>query len=82
MNYPHITDDMLAKVIATGFPSMQGRLTAGELRWLWEAYSPEAVDAAMWEIECRGRECGDPFDEVRRMIQPRRPRMALGGRNL
>lgn len=80
MIYGHITDDMLAGVIAAGFPSMVKRLSVGELRWLWERYGAEAVDAAMYDIESHGSDGGEPFDEIRRKIEPRRPHTILATR--
>ena len=73
MRYDGVSDDMLAQALAVGFPTLAGRMTAGEVRWLWERYDPERVDAAMWRLECGGC-AGDPFDEVRRLIKPDRLR--------
>lgn len=73
MMYDGVSDEQLAEVLAVGFPTLAGRLTAGELRWLWERYDPERVDGALWSLETDGC-AGEPFDEVRRLIQPARVR--------
>lgn len=70
MKYNLITDDMFATMLRCGFPTLAERMTATEVRWLWEHFDISLVDHAMFYLEVEG--CiGSPFDEVRRILKRR-----------
>lgn len=68
MVYSNITDEQFTQMLQGGFPTLARRMTADELRWLWEHYDISLVDKAMFYLEMEG--CvGSPFDEVKRLLK-------------
>lgn len=66
--YNLISNDCFTDLLERGFPTLAKRMTADELRWLWEHYDITLVDKAMFDLEMEGCQ-GSPFDEVRRIIK-------------